>query len=275
MKQDLTEDGYVYSNTGTTYVYSHTDGDWAWCYPTFLVQITDYDQQGYSQEEEVSDHLVRVLKKTLSNEPWVKFIHEETKLAIEKQAEELTYVCGVTAQAKMNLKKVQKELEDLEHSKNDEMEKIIKKYNILGHFKDFIGQDKLYFVSPGWGEYNVPSISLREKCEDLRLKYNSKTGVFEYNSHTYDDVIMGINVFKTRNEAEAKIHVLFSEVKYKSIKSEIEWGLRHDFLNISQEATDAIKCRKEDQKQKELDRVKTAMDQSIRRYEKLQEKYKG
>ena len=117
----------VYTQDGTEYEFDHEAAGYALVAPIIVVQTTNYRGDDFEEHEETADHLVRFKIDRLSSEPWVRKIHEETRIALDDKRTKLDEIQRQIGEASTELRIKKREVEEYERSIKDEISEITRK----------------------------------------------------------------------------------------------------------------------------------------------------
>ena len=249
----------VYTQDGTEYEFDHEAAGYALVAPIILVQTTNYRGDDFEEHEEVADHLVRFKAESISGDPWVKKIHDETKTALEEKKEKLSVVQREIGEAETALRMKKRELEDFEKSVKAEVEEIAAANPELKAFRQFVGRDRVFFLSRSSNGFGV---RLGEETTASKLTLKRNGDVFESWGGWDDEERHGGDYYRTEPLFHSAVIKAFNERSRKDVEATAAWKEMYDFLSVDADVEEFIASEKAKRKAKDIEVLKANLQRA-------------
>jgi len=160
----------VYAQDGEVFSFDHAVGEWAYLYPSVLIQTTNYQGDDFEEHEEWAEHLVRRKLTTIAKKPWLQQIDADSRHLLSVRQSELDALSAKIGTARVELATAERALADREKALIAERSKLERRYQWVGDIKRMLGEEDSVFKT-----LSYPCIS-RSKTQTLRHNASGTSG---------------------------------------------------------------------------------------------------
>lgn len=266
MTEQFTQGDTVYTQDGTQYYFDHAAGEHGYVSPIILIQTTNYHGDDFDEHEEPADHMIPIKLTSLSQTPWVRKIHEETKQAVAERKAILDDLNAQIGAARTEVRVTENNMEKMRDEIEGEARALERRFQWVRDIRRMLGEDesRVLMVLDGVPhESSTDHIELRRDRED-KNKWNF---VAKYN---YDEDEK-VQIFANEAALLNGVTRLFSERhETLSVDEQISWQNRWPHLVISMAANEKRDADVAAHRAQKLEYAQTALDKAQAEVEKWQ-----
>jgi len=264
---DFKSQDVVYSQDGEVFSFDHAVGEWAFLYPSVLIQISNSYNEGYEEIEEWAEHLVRRKLSSISKRPWLQKIDADSKHLIAVRQSELDELSKKIGTARVELAAAERTLADREKELITERSKLERQYQWVGDIKRMLGEnDSVFFLLNDEGK---PPVAINPPS-DIRLKRDTDSNQYAFvAAYNYEED--NIQVFANENQRENAVRSLYYDIKERDVDTEIKWNRSWPFLTLSAEAQAVVKAKSDAVRATEIEQAQKRLRDAEDNLSKVQE----
>ena len=227
----------VYAQDGEVFSFDHAVGEWAYLYPSVLIQTTNYQGDDFEEHEEWAEHLVRRKLTTIAKKPWLQQIDADSRHLLSVRQSELDALSAKIGTARVELATAERALADREKALIAERSKLERRYQWVGDIKRMLGEEDSEFFA--LGEEGEPPVAINAPW-DIRLKRSiNEEGKYFFLAE-YDCEQDNIQIFANERARENAVVSLYLKIKDPDIATQRKWHKWWDFIPLSAAAQDEI-----------------------------------